>query len=1392
MSSVRHANFNRAVVLSLLMMMMTQVGYLESMNAWTNDDETLDESTDVLETGGSGASNFTASVEGADLIIDEAMTNITFQYNDTEAYNGNGTAWMVKDIYSGSTGSSPAYLTAVGNTLYFRANNGIDFGAFHSVTPSNNPIFQTFIDCLVNGYNFGLSLTELSFSPKAMNAQDTTFPVPWTVSMSFEQVHPLEDPVRGDSDGSSENPPLLAPNSNTDGLFNTYGDVDRFAIPIQHGTMQHFEVYSQDYSEFKLLSGDGSDCILGEDNTTFNSNSYAFELETDWIRNSFSCDTRYFDDEIQFQISQSTWPTPQALAPYQIHLFTSELVNISSPLGDQVGIDAPARGMVPVLNLDDTINGTFLHWSDQTDRYELRLGLDEIAQVELLSNCASFNPLSKQSALETLPIIQSSFIDVHRLQSNDIHDPELKDTCTYSLRVSEYTLSPTSMPYAFSYDGRFHPSYPIQIQNLSESLPPYIVATEISMSVPFDLLPTIDGIIHATQSSGSPVTLQLFGTHSRDSEINNMSVGQHIDFGSSRVQWDQLSLSGLDGSELAVYFTQQNLMTYTKEGSELFSIGNGALGSSIDEGWDGEDVLTVNNSGSMATFASVRISAFSENFKAAFSGSSISKLICFNSNTANVQIHHQQGDGMYTLQVERGYTACPSVSLYAPNEVAESSQFTVHYTDWNDDALELMVKIYDENLNSIYQTSDTNPTQAIELPSFITEGTYHLLLVDENNIVYDERQLEVLRHPSQSVQPTKIVLDVNEAPQIQIESFMPHSGEPVAWTFTNISLTTLSKTGIITSQVLDEEFTGLGAKVVTIMDIPEVMPGSTLSVQGELYTGESYTHYSLIWKKVFLEPSIICETELIPDAVLPENDVLCLVSLYGKVHGGSSNGLTEYQVEGTLDIYDEQFELVEQVEFRNNLFRSTPIRIDSVKLGTGFFFAKMNVSTAINVFLTEEVTEFEIGSFTSSEESQQILGIYDLKIISVRDTALAGDNIVITWETTGEDTAYFLIDVYGDGDLIQSLSILNDGSKNGNFKVILPEDINPYITHLIAVHAFSEYGSVDSKTVSIEGMNYNTYLDVNINPDRPKLGSNFDVELLLSSDDSWLSWNWALHKTSSSSSDVLSQGNGFVSDNNAKFKILLPLSQYTSSPYLHLEVESEDGTLYYEIIEIEPLPLRSVKLDMDSEMIIDTMYNVEWQLDGQYLNTLDNIERIQFSIYTMDSELYLENVYYVNSTKGAFETHVPVSLIPGSHFVVVEFTFADGDTYETSQIITLLSSPLGLNAFGLNIPPLAMGFDTVLVVLLVCHAVFLHRRSSRKKKGGDTAAFEDAEYDDDDDDDDDDYTGEFPYVPKKVQSAIIDSTKVADEYPMHQEYPVGSGNYWIQYASDLEWEKVEI
>ena len=85
MTSARHANFNRAVILSLLMMMMTQVGYLESINPWTNGEETLDQANDVLESSGSGGFSLSPASTTVTLTNNTAMTPITYQY-----YSGSG------------------------------------------------------------------------------------------------------------------------------------------------------------------------------------------------------------------------------------------------------------------------------------------------------------------------------------------------------------------------------------------------------------------------------------------------------------------------------------------------------------------------------------------------------------------------------------------------------------------------------------------------------------------------------------------------------------------------------------------------------------------------------------------------------------------------------------------------------------------------------------------------------------------------------------------------------------------------------------------------------------------------------------------------------------------------------------------------------------------------------------------------------------------------------------------------------------------------------------------------------------------------------------------------------------------------------------------------------
>ena len=103
MASARYANTKKSLLLVTLMILMTQVGYLENLNPWINGEETLDTTDDVMETGGS-QNNLTASAEGADLSIDVPMTNITFQYNASAA-SGSG---------SGSGASQSSFVNNIG------------------------------------------------------------------------------------------------------------------------------------------------------------------------------------------------------------------------------------------------------------------------------------------------------------------------------------------------------------------------------------------------------------------------------------------------------------------------------------------------------------------------------------------------------------------------------------------------------------------------------------------------------------------------------------------------------------------------------------------------------------------------------------------------------------------------------------------------------------------------------------------------------------------------------------------------------------------------------------------------------------------------------------------------------------------------------------------------------------------------------------------------------------------------------------------------------------------------------------------------------------------------------------------------------------------------------
>ena len=1371
------------------------------------------------------------------------------------------TTMMVKDIYNGGDSSSPAYLTAAGNTLYFRANDGLNGvelwssdgtesgtmmvkdidegtygsnpvyltplgstilfvadGALYSYSKTMTSVYQGYLECLIiadPGEVFGIE-----FSSSDSNSVANSYPLEWEIDVNLQQIFPLEDPLRGDSEGPSSLPTLLQHNDSVSGMYNFYYDQDDYSIAINHGTMQHIVVTTEAQTEMQFYN---SECGReGEEKFSVAGESQNFRLDESITTHSFWCDTRFIADELKFSLRYdggvgSTAAIPAEPNTYSIEVFTTQM---NSTI--QSSYDPPARGVLPILSTQQSIEGSFRHWSDQTDSYELITTSEQNVIINLSSNCAtlhankygfheSISTLTHTSTLnkETLSNGSNLFtVEVKRIDINNIHDVEIKDTCIYTIKTIIDSSPRTSHyeKYGLYYilgdhDYRFSPSTTVEIDNLSSYLPESVTSDSYEIWLPFDVLPTLDGYIEVTQSSGQIPTVELSGTHTLISSGTNHPVGQHIEVNDQRVQWNEMIVSNLDGSELRISFTETPLNTFTREGNELFSRASGALGMSRDEGWDSSDTWYFNTTSNTASHASVRISSLADGLRATLSNDengAISQLVCFNGNSDSITVYHQNGSGTYDLEVVYGYGGCPNLDFNAPEELPALSSFEV--SSYSSDVERYFWKIFDHSLTQIYQGTDSDERQIISLPSSMIDGSYRLLMTDQDGLIYLDRPLKVTSQPVNVIEPTNAYLDAMESPKLEIRSIMPYSGEPVSWTFSNISILSVSNTGEVTIQNLENEYSGFGSKVIEIGGFSDTMAGSRIILQGDLNTEVKSTSHIVHWERTFYSPQIECDEQISPSFTNPENDILCLVSLIKKTHNSGNEflGIAEHQVNGLLDVYDGNLTRISQIDFTNDLFDSTPIRINAFELGNGEYYTKLNFSNTDGIYISEEVSRFRVGNYQYAGQENNS-SQFEFNLISVRDTAAAGDDVVLAWSTTGGVSEYFLVEVYAGEQLVDSYYILNDNSTEGEFNVELPSNVNSYLNHRIEITAFDNLLSSHRDVVNLGGISQQVYLEVNVNPDRPTVGSNVEVNLMISSDDDWLSWSWSLQSSRSTSSDILATGTGFAASNEGSFEFELPLSQYTSTPYLHITAESEDGSTYNEIIPIEPVPLRSVSIEADTKMVIGSEYEVEWEVTGEYLNSVDDVQRVEFAIYTMDYERYHEETYFVDSDSGEFSVLAPNSLNPGSHRIGIVFTFSDGETYEHSQIITVQSTPDGISVLGFTIPPIAMGFDTLIVFALVIHAIFYHIRGSRSKSNEDFKKNNSNK-------NHPDYQSivgesEFDYVhqkeelldePQEMIEESEESELEIDEYPMYQEYPLGSGNQWVRYREDLDWELVEL
>ena len=162
MRSESHASPLKAMFLAILMVMMVQTGYMDIWNNSISKNSSLDETT-PKESGASGNSLIPSSL-GTDLMVDEMMDDITFRYK--EDYNGNGTAWMVKDIHDkNSLGNHPSLGHSGGHVYGMMAMNDILYFAAQDI--EDNELWRSdgtesgtyMVKNIRSNYSFGIGQT---------------------------------------------------------------------------------------------------------------------------------------------------------------------------------------------------------------------------------------------------------------------------------------------------------------------------------------------------------------------------------------------------------------------------------------------------------------------------------------------------------------------------------------------------------------------------------------------------------------------------------------------------------------------------------------------------------------------------------------------------------------------------------------------------------------------------------------------------------------------------------------------------------------------------------------------------------------------------------------------------------------------------------------------------------------------------------------------------------------------------------------------------------------------------------------------------------------------------------------------------------------------------------
>lgn len=1306
------------------------------------------------------------------------------------------------------------WLSIDDNLLLF---HGYSSNKVHVLDPglSNEPL-QTTITCEIHSSTSSIEFTPIARSLYYDFNDNSELLIGWTVVASMAPVRTIEDVKTGDSMRSNLPTPLSSDGFSY-GNFHKSNDVDYYAVPIEHGSMQSIEIEAKYPLSVSLIGS--HDCEI------FSQDEIMFNLIFPYV-STIECNTLAMNDKITFSVGSNGYSHLKPQNHYKISR-SFEMIDVFSNYleNHEVSEDIPSVGSSMMLQKGMEMEGSFFFSSDTIDQYNFDINEGEYLKFELLSNCATIKQQKSSYAdhLYVSPFTNSGshlFVDtadeenpfytleVERLYQSSATHPHIKERCDYKLSYDDVPESELpAILVTVNHEHRISLGETIQYDSFESNLDGVTTYTAYGyrMSMPIDLSPIKNGMIVATQSSGEPVNIQALaqsiGYVTGSSEL---LIGQNINVGLDYVQWKTLTLSNLDGSALTLSMTEPDLIQPTsRESNELYSRGIGVLGMSADEGYDHKDTWLVNNT-DLATYYSIELKETGDDLQASFSNYGLKKMSVFScggSNQLTNDLYRKDGSGDYEIEIKKSYSGvCPTdVQIEAPYAISPDSNFRVKFN--SNYMNEGFFEIIDEDFSTMYSTSLViedvwHPVSSI---SGLEPGSYFLVVRNADDVIVEERQLSVVDEVDLGVMKSDSVLGLQSNPKIQVIASNIHTYEPRNWKIDDLRISGFDNQNQPFNKPYDGTLEGFGPGVFTLDKIPDLLSGSELMVTGRITSDERISQFSLVWKVEFMQPTLTCESEFMYDSMNSHNQLLCMLTLMSKVHGSSTNTMAEQAIGGVLNVHNESGEIVMNVPFTTDYFAPTPIRINVADLQRYGNYTTTLTFVDESTFFAENTASFTVsGLFGEDVDQGEQISDFDLTILSIRNTATQGDTVNILWEVSGQDVNYLLTDVYVDNEIVYSVTESVQG-REGTLSLKLPNSINPYNDHRINVQAVSEFGEIDTEFTILQGLPEQSQILVEIQPTKPTIGEDFSLNIVNPNGDKWLSWNWQL----SVSGSVISTDEGFAERDKVSITIKLPVSQYTSNPVLEVWIETIDGSEEYKTLDIDPMPMRSVEFVLQDDLVKDESSEFEWKLQGIYLNKMDDVELIEVRMYSMSFDLSHKEQFVTKGSEGEGEISLPSTILPGTYNLVVEFTFADGTSYEHTQTAQVLESPNGINFFGLTIPPLAMGLDTILVIGLVIHAIVLHRWM--RGKGLSKEDLDDEEEDDDDlNIDYDSLNGNengqvqpmislpetAPY--SSYEQGLSDGLASIDKSnpDLYQEYPIGSGTYWYRNSPTDEWTMV--